>query len=104
MVASIGDSVKQCKITLLQRLVCGGDFEPWLHFFIRDSEILPGYNIFRRDRSERGGGVLVAVKQDIQASRCFDLEREGVQLVVVELRNGHDQPNIPTRLLKQFKN
>ena len=57
----------------------------------RDSEIR-GYNIFCRHRGERGGGVLVAIKQDIQASRCFDLEREGVELVVVELRNGHDKP------------
>ena len=37
-------------------------------------------------------GVLVAVKNDIQVCRRNDLEMEGTELFVVELRNGHDKP------------
>ena len=63
--------------------------ETWLNPTVLDGEILPGYNIFRRDRDGRGGGVLIAVKNTIHASRRTDLERLGIELVVVELRNGH---------------
>ena len=41
----------------------------WLADFIFDQEIFPsGYTIFRKDRSSRGGGVLVAVSDTIPAS------------------------------------
>ena len=98
IVKSVDDAKKFCKITLLQRLVYGGDFdvvlitETWLNAAIFDTEILPGYTIYRRDRGERAGGVLVAIKRDIQSARRNDLERESTELVVVELRNGHDKP------------
>ena len=40
--------------------------ESWLKPYILDNEILPtGYNIFRNDRSSRGGGVMLAVKDTI---------------------------------------
>ena len=49
------------------------------------SELLPGYSIFRCDRVGKiGGGVLVAIKSNIRAIRRMDLEREDVELVVVE--------------------
>ena len=35
---------------------------------------------------------MIAVKNTIHASRRTDLERVGIELVVVELRNGHDKP------------
>ena len=98
IVKSVDDAKKFCKITLLQRLVYGGDFdvvlitETWLNAAIFDTEILPGYTIYRRDRGERAGGMLVAIKRDIQSARRNDLERESTELVVVELRNGHDKP------------
>ena len=88
-------STKLCKITILQ-LVHSGDFdivcicETWLNHTVFDNEILPNYSIFRRDRKDRtGGGILVAVKSDIKASRRSDLEREGVELVVLELNKDH---------------
>ena len=86
---------KICKISLLQQLFYGEDFdvislcETWLNPTVLDGEILPGYNIFRRDRDGLGGGVLIAVKNTIHASRRTDLERLGIELVVVELKNGH---------------
>lgn len=49
---------------------------------------MPGYNVFRRDRLERiSGGVLIAVKADLHATRRLDLERNDIELVVVELNN-----------------
>ena len=40
----------------------------------------------------RAGGVLVAIKCDIQSARRNDLERESTKLVVVELRIGQNKP------------
>jgi len=79
-----------CKITILQELVHSGDFdvvgicETWLNESFRDCEIL------LRDREDLGGGVIVAVKGNIQASRCLDLGREDLGLVVVELKRCHE--------------
>ena len=43
--------------------------ETWLSDFYFDGEILPfGYAIFRKDRKQRGGGVLLAVDQSLSAS------------------------------------
>ena len=61
--------------------------ETWLTPAILDYEILPtGYDIHRRDRSKdkRGGGVLIAVKSDIHATRRSDLETN-CELVAVEV-------------------
>ena len=72
------------KITILQEIVYSGDFdvagicETWLNKSFRDSKIL------RRDREDLGGGVILAVKGNIQASRRLDLETEDLGLVVVE--------------------
>ena len=63
---------KQCKITLLQHLVYSATYdivcicETWLNAIVLSSELLPGFSIFRRDRVGKiGGGVLVAVKNNI---------------------------------------
>ena len=83
---------KQCKITLLQHLVYSATYdivcicETWLNASVLSNELLPGYSIFRRDRVRKiGGGVLVAVKNNLHATRRFDLEKEDTELVVVEL-------------------
>ena len=60
--------------------------------FLVVSQLLPGYNVFRRDRTERiGGGVLIAVKADLHAIRRQDLARIEIELVVVELNNVTEQ-------------
>ena len=70
-------------MSLLQRLAYGKDFdvislcETCVNPTVLDSEILSGYNICRRDRDDRGGGVLIAVKSNIHSCRRIDLEREG---------------------------
>ncbi|CAB4004932.1 Hypothetical predicted protein [Paramuricea clavata] len=94
-------SAKVCKITLLQELVHSGSYdiicicETWLNDSIISSELLPGYSVFRRDRVEKvGGGVLVAVKANLHATRRPDLERNEIELVVVELNNTNSKPVI----------
>ncbi|CAB4010566.1 Hypothetical predicted protein [Paramuricea clavata] len=94
-------SAKVCKITLLKELVHSGSYdiicicETWLNDSIISSELLPGYSVFRRDRVEKvGGGVLVAVKVNLHATRRPDLERNEIELVVVELNNTNSKPVI----------
>ena len=43
--------------------------ETWLSNHIMDVEVIPsGFTIYRKDRSTRGGGVLIAVKSSIPSS------------------------------------
>ena len=60
--------------------------ETWLKHFFLDSEILDsGYTILRRDRAEReGGGVLIAVMDNLDCRRRSDLET-GLEMLCVEL-------------------
>ncbi|CAB4009432.1 Hypothetical predicted protein, partial [Paramuricea clavata] len=74
-------SSKVCKITLLQQLVHGAFYdvvcicETWLNESILSSELLQGHSIFCRDRIGKvGGGVVIAVKNGIQATCRLDLE------------------------------
>ena len=60
--------------------------ETWLNDTMLSSELIPGYSIFRRDRAcKAGGGVLIAVKSDLQAIRSDDLERDNTEMVPVEI-------------------
>ena len=63
-----------------------GVTETWLTDYITDSEILDtGYMIFRCDRIEQmGGGVLIAVKNDLNCCRRSDLETD-LEMVCIEL-------------------
>ena len=65
-------STRVCKYVLLQDMVYSVDYdivcicEAWLNNYVLSSELLPGYDIFRRDRQDIvGGGVLIAVKSNI---------------------------------------
>ena len=43
--------------------------ETWLSNFVYDNEIIPSkFNIYRKDRKSRGGGVLVAINESLQSS------------------------------------
>ena len=103
LVHSVGNqSGKICKITLLQQLVYSGNYdvvcvcETCLNNLVSSSEILSNYaSIFRRDRIRRiGGGVLVAVKADIQVTRRQDLEPDNTELIVTELMKSNNKPVI----------
>ena len=83
---------KTCHLVAFQKFVYGGDYdiiavtETWLNQSILDSEILDkGYIIFRRDRLEKvGGGVLLAIKNNIPLARRRDLENN-LEMLCVEL-------------------
>ena len=61
--------------------------ETWLNDSVLNSELLPGYCVFRRDRVARnGGGVLVAIRENVHATRREDLEMNNVECVAVELK------------------
>ena len=93
---SLGDdsaTPKVCKTTLLQQLVYRGNYDvvcvcgTGLNNSVMDCELLYGYSIYRRDREGRvSGGVLVAIKTDLQAFRHLNLEKENTKLVVVEIK------------------
>lgn len=60
--------------------------ETWLSDSVSDHEIFgPEFAVFRRDRSGRGGGVLVAVKRKFSPVRRADLEAPNSELVWTEL-------------------
>ncbi|XP_068692770.1 uncharacterized protein [Montipora foliosa] len=61
--------------------------ETWLNDDFSDSELqLDGYNIFRSERANRrGGGVLLAINSRLSCNRRYDLEIEGVEMLVCEI-------------------
>ena len=67
--------------------------ETWLNDSVFDSEILinGGYNIFRKDRSKEtsdkqdGGGVILAVNSNLNASRRHDLEEDKLEILWVQV-------------------
>ena len=57
--------------------------ETWLSEFIYDNEIIPvGYSIYRKDRTRKGGGVLITVKDNI----CSHLLSSPKDLEVVSVK------------------
>ncbi|CAF1047742.1 unnamed protein product, partial [Didymodactylos carnosus] len=46
---------------------------------------LTGYNIFRQDRDEKGGGVLLAIRNKYQVNLIYNGTIENNELVVIEL-------------------
>ena len=75
-----GSLCKISKMTLLQQLIFGSSYdvecicETWLNNAVLNGELLPGYNIFRKDRTGKiGGGVLVAIKSELEVLHRPDL-------------------------------
>ena len=58
--------------------------ETWLHDIIHNNELLPtSYTIYRRDRESHGGGVLIAINNDIH-SRLISIHPV-VEMMSIEL-------------------
>ena len=81
------------KLSLFQSYIYSSDFdvicltETWLSESVFDQEILPtNYNIYRKDRPSRGGGVLIAIKSTIPASVvCSDPFNNAIEILTVRL-------------------
>lgn len=61
--------------------------ETWLYPEITDEFILPNYNIFRKDRESRGGGVLIATKAHIK-TYPINLEIKDFEIIAVKCKFG----------------
>jgi hypothetical protein len=76
--------------------------ETWLNETISDSELhVEGYNIFRKDRLTRGGGICCFIKNNIQCVRRVDLENvsnDFNEIIICELRDNINNYN-PTYLV-----
>ena len=58
--------------------------ETWLNDTISSTEILPtSYTIYRNDRINRGGGVLIAVKESIPSQICFTSDT--IEMITVNM-------------------
>lgn len=88
--------------------------ETWLDENFDDRELhLDGYNIFRRDRRGRGGGVLLATKLYLPCIRRYDLEVDA-EMVACQITTSASQhllfsvfyrpPNAGEAFLESFKN
>lgn len=85
--------------------------ETWLNDEIHDSEsVPPGYNIIRKDRGSRGGGVAIILKSGIPYRQLhFDNTNESVWCSV-EFENSsyvvasvYRPPNSPVLVLEELK-
>ena len=63
--------------------------ETWLNNTIYDSKIPHNYAIHRKDRSSRGGGILVAIRNDLPSVTTS--KHQSIKLISVEL---HLSPKI----------
>ena len=89
--------------------------ETWLTSDIKDSEILTHqYKIYRKDRkSGRGGGVLIAIKDDLQSTKVDSLDNDceciWVKVLTKTLKSVHVcafyRPDVSdTKALSNFEN
>ena len=64
--------------------------ETWLHKYTKNDEIrIPGYNVFRKDRTTGvGGEVCIYVKETMHVIMRADLMFENIEAIWVEIRQG----------------
>ena len=59
-----------------------------LNSLIMDNEILPsGFNLYRKDRTTRGGGVMLAVSSKFFSKLVFS--PDNLELLTISLTSGH---------------
>lgn len=67
--------------------------ETWLDESIKDGEVgHDGYNIFRRDRNNRGGGILVACKEEMKGRLIWS--DEDSELMGIKILGGSNEKEI----------
>ena len=70
-----------------KRPIVLGISESWLDSSTADGALaIPSFTIHRRDRHNRGGGILVYVSNRFRSRRRCDIEDESIEAVWIELR------------------
>ena len=90
------------KLSIFQSYVYSSDFdvicltETWLSESVFDQEILPiNYNIYRKDRHSRGGGVLIAIKDTFPVSvLSLNLPKNSPEVIAVRLNLRKPYPRL----------
>lgn len=57
-----------------------------------ESIALTGYTVERRDRNKQGGGVCVYLRNAVNYKRRFDLEEQGLEIIVLEIIKPNSHP------------
>ena len=71
----------------MQQGVIFGLSETWLDGSFEDGELaVSGYDILRKDRNRRGGGVAVYINQSIKYKRREDLECDEIEALWLEVK------------------
>ena len=74
-------------------IMCLG--ETFLNENFSDNEFqLNNYNLFRRDRSTNGGGIVCYVKCKYHCTQRHDLERDNIEAIWLEVRHSKQKPFI----------
>ena len=101
-IRSIGNKLELIKILLLRRSI---DIlaltETWLDETWHDLELtVPGYNLFRKDRSSNiqarlrvGGGIAIYIREDLNGKRRRDLESHEIEQLCLELKQHRCAPS-----------
>ena len=75
-------------MVLTQRPIIVGVVETWLNTSLNSSILgIPTYNVLRRDRKEKGGGLIVAVMDSIPQSIIFTSSTFEILSVEIILRD-----------------
>ena len=60
---------------------------------IPDCQInLSGYNLVRRDRNRKGGGVCIYIRSSIDFKRRLDVENENLEMVALSIKSQNPGP------------
>ena len=58
------------------------------YYIVMDNEILPsGFNLYRKDRTTRGGGVMLAVSNNFFSKLVFS--PDNLELLTISLTSSH---------------
>ena len=64
---------------------------------------IDGYRLFRRDRNDKGGGVMVYIRSDIPCRRVTDYETMSVELLALEVLPRHNGKQTKWMFMNAYK-
>jgi hypothetical protein len=73
------------------------------HSFPDSQFMIDGYRLFRHDRDDKGGGLMVYIRSDIPCRRITDYEANSVELLVLEVLPKHDKRQTKWVFINAYK-